>query len=75
LKIQAANIVEFLQRAYYIKIDEIVFDFIKDKDHKWWFLSCKGFKLDYSINLAREIRDKMEENKSRAEVKQLRQEL
>jgi hypothetical protein len=31
LKEYAKNVIEFLQRAYYIKIDEIVLDFIKDR--------------------------------------------
>ena len=54
----------FLQSNYYIKIDEIVLDFIRDKDRRWWFINCKGFKLDYTINIARELRDKEEEGKT-----------
>ena len=56
LEDEARKIVDFLQRSYFLKIEEIVFDFVKDKHGHWWFLGCKGFKLDDAIILARELR-------------------
>jgi hypothetical protein len=68
LIMEAAKIVEFLQKAYYVKIEMIVLDFIRDKSNTWWFLGCKGFRLDRSIQLARELRAKEIEGKSYAVV-------
>ena len=56
LEEQSYKIVQFLQTAYYVKIEEISFDFIQDKTRSWWFLGCKGFRLDKNILLARERR-------------------
>ncbi len=35
-----------MQTNYPIRIDEIVFDWIKGRDGNIWFLGCKGFKLN-----------------------------
>jgi hypothetical protein len=65
---EAEKVVGFLQRAYYAKIEEIVLDFVKDVNGHWWLLGCKGFRLDRSILLARELRLKERETKSAKEI-------
>lgn len=64
----AQKLVAFLQRAYYVKIEEIVLDFIKDRTGKWYLLGCKGFKLDRKILMARELRAKEREGKTAAQI-------
>lgn len=43
---EARKICRYLQKGYNIRINEIVFDFLKDDQGKIWFISCQGFKLD-----------------------------
>ena len=43
---QARLLVDFLQRGYRIRIDEIVLDFLRSKDGRVWLCGCKGFRLD-----------------------------
>jgi hypothetical protein len=49
LEFEAQKIIEFLHLNYPVKIDQIVLDFIKDSSNTWWFLGCKGFKLDEKV--------------------------
>ncbi|KAK2964052.1 hypothetical protein BLNAU_1133 [Blattamonas nauphoetae] len=39
------NIVEYVKRQHGIHFDELVADFIKDTNDKWWFLQVKAFKV------------------------------
>jgi hypothetical protein len=52
-----------------------VLDFIKDSKGNWWFLGCKGFKLDIAILQSRELRLAEEATKPYAEILQQRNEV
>lgn len=43
---EAKKIVDFMQRNYPLRIDEIVFDWIKGNDGNVYLLGCKGFKIN-----------------------------
>ncbi|CAG9334004.1 unnamed protein product [Blepharisma stoltei] len=69
----AKKIVKFLQFAYSVRIEEIVFDFIRDKDGKFWFLGCKGFNLDLIVLKSRELRIESQKDKSQEEIEDLKE--
>ena len=45
-EVQAKSLVDFLQRGYHVRFEEIVLDFLKSSDGTVWFCGCKGFRLD-----------------------------
>jgi hypothetical protein len=47
-ELQASNLVDFLQRGYRVRVEEIVLDFLKSPDGRVWLCGCKGFRLDPS---------------------------
>ena len=69
------NLLDYLQSLYWVRIQEIVLDFIKDSNKQYWFIGCKGFKLDHNILMARELRFEKEKNKTTEEIKQERDEV
>ena len=48
-----AKVIKFLHSNYPVKIDEIVLDFIKDRNGELWLIGCKGFRLDEHVLAAR----------------------
>lgn len=47
-ELQARNLVDFLQRGYRVRVEEIVLDFLKSPNGRVWLCGCKGFRLDPS---------------------------
>lgn len=47
-ELQARNLIDFLQRGYRVRVEEIVLDFLKSPDGRVWLCGCKGFRLDPS---------------------------
>lgn len=43
---QARSLVEFLNRGFAIRIQEIVLDFMRDKHGRVWFCACKTIRID-----------------------------
>lgn len=70
LEITAKKIVDFLQLAYSVRIEEIVFDFIRDSKGEYWFLGCKGFNLDIVVLKARELKLLSQRSKSSEAIKE-----
>ena len=71
----AAKVVEFLERGYWIRIDSITFDFIRDSSGTPWLLSCKGFKLDTTVKFSKEVEVKnssMSYSRRKAKLEELR---
>jgi hypothetical protein len=56
VEIEGRKLLDFIHMTYFIRINEIVIDFVKDREGKYWILNVKGFRLDESITLARELR-------------------
>jgi hypothetical protein len=53
---QGRRLLEFVHKSYFVRINEIVIDFVKDREGVYWIVNVRGFKLDESIMLARELR-------------------
>lgn len=63
---QGRKLLDFIHKAYYLRINEIVIDFVRDRAGNYWILNVKGFKLDESIIVARELRENEEKELSKA---------
>lgn len=51
----SAQVITHLQRRYYIRIEEIVLDFIEDTEGHLWLIACKGYRVE-DVQVQREIR-------------------
>jgi hypothetical protein len=69
---QGRKLLEFIHKTYFIRINEIVIDFVRHREGNYWILNVKGFKPDESITLAREIRQKEEKQLSMTAREELR---
>ncbi|CAG9333661.1 unnamed protein product [Blepharisma stoltei] len=45
---EAEKIVAYLNKGYNIRIQEIILDYLRDKQGTIWLCGCKGFKIDES---------------------------
>lgn len=45
LEKEAYNLFKFMERAFDMKLINLVTDWIRDEKGKYWFISCKSFKL------------------------------
>jgi hypothetical protein len=68
LKNECRKLVDFLQRNFAIRIDEIVFDFMRDCHSLWYLLSCKGFTLNAAAESLKEIRRVKFENMTQGQI-------
>jgi len=59
----AQVVVEFLQKAFSVRIECIVLDFLKDAMDCMWLLSCKGIQVDLTSVLSKEIKENTEEQR------------
>jgi hypothetical protein len=48
---ETVKVIEFLQKGYRIRFENICLDFIKDEKGKIWLISCKGFRVDHTTYL------------------------
>lgn len=51
---EAYKVFKFLERTFDIRLLNLVTDWIRDEKGKYWFISCKSFKLkdeSYSLKL------------------------
>lgn len=69
---QGRMLLNFIHKYYFIRINEIVIDFVRDKQGNYWILNVKGFKLDESVTLARELRQQEEKELPIAAREELR---
>lgn len=48
---ETLKVIDFLQKGYRVRLENICLDFIKDERGKVWFITCKGFRIDHTIYL------------------------
>ena len=58
------QIISHLQRRYYIRIEEIVLDFIEDLQGQLWLISCKGYRVE-DVEIPRYIPTRIEQVRCR----------
>lgn len=49
---ETLKVIDFLQKGYHIRLENICLDFLKDEKGRIWFITCKGFRIDHTTYLS-----------------------
>lgn len=52
--VYSKRLVELLELRFALRIEEIVFDFLRSDDDQIWLLGCQGFRIDESVLVFKE---------------------